>query len=85
MRTPIKLLVAIGTEFVEEENLCRVTRVTDVDFDTLDTVTGIVQVRSLRAWETGFLNNVSGLTGLLKFREDTKKARVEHDATIPKV
>lgn len=82
MRLPIKLLVAIGTEFIENENLQRVTRVTDLDFDSLDTVTGQVKVRSLRAWETEkFRNKISGVTGLLKIRQDSKKARAEYEGT----
>ena len=70
MRVPIKSLVAIGTEFIEDEHLCTVTRVTDLDFDTLDKVTGTVIIRSLGAWSTEkFLNSISGCTGLLKIAE----------------
>jgi len=69
MRIPLKLLVTIGTSFIENNNPCKVTRVTDTTFDTLDTSTGNVKVRSLRAWETEkFLNSISGCTGLLKIR-----------------
>jgi hypothetical protein len=67
MRTPLKLLVTVGTEFFEDEAPSRVTRVTDLMFDTLNTVDGTVKVRSLRAWETlNFLNRISGVTGLLR-------------------
>jgi hypothetical protein len=70
MRVSLKTLICIGTGFMESGNLCRVTRVTDTMFDTLDTVTGKVKVRNLRAWETGqFVNSISGVTGLLRIRE----------------
>jgi hypothetical protein len=76
MRILIKLLVGIGTAFIENEHECTVTRVTDLDFDTLDKITGNVKIRSLQAWESErFLNSISGCTGLLKMPDESKKAR----------
>ena len=74
-RVPLKLVVGIGTRFNEQDkdghyNPCIVTRVTDLDFDTLDTVTGLIQVRNLRIWESErFRNRINGLTDLLKLSE----------------
>jgi hypothetical protein len=69
VRLSIKSLVTIGVRFIENGNMCKVTRVTDVDFDTLDTVSGNVTVRNLKAWESErFVNSISGVTGLLKIR-----------------
>jgi hypothetical protein len=69
LKLSIKSLVCIGTEFIENEHLCIVTRVTDIDFDTLDTVTRTVSIRNLRQWENEkFINSISACTGLLKIR-----------------
>jgi hypothetical protein len=76
LRIPIKSLVHVGTAFIEDEHMCRVTRVTDMDFDTLDTVTGDVVIRSLHEWETPrFINSISGVTGLLHMRERTDASK----------
>lgn len=76
MRIPIKSLVTPGVEFIENEHLCRLTRVTDLDFDTLDTKTGTVVIRSLHEWETPrFMNSISGVTGLLKIHENAKATK----------
>jgi hypothetical protein len=72
MRLPIKSLVCIGTEFIENNNPCVVTRVTDLHFDTLDKVNRTVKVRSLKSWENEkFMNSISACTGLLKIRESS--------------
>jgi hypothetical protein len=78
MRVPLKLLIGPNTRFIENEHECKVTRVTDLDFDTLDTVTREVKVRSLRFWETTkFVNSISGVTGLLSLREQTSRRSEE--------
>jgi hypothetical protein len=67
LKMPLKTLVGLTTTFVENGNFCKVTRVTDFDFDTLDTVTGAVTVRSLHEWQTPrFTNGISCVRGLLK-------------------
>lgn len=70
-RIPIKLLVGIGTEFQERGRDCVVTRVTDLDFDTLDKESGTVVVRSLGVWEwSEFTNRLSGVRKLLRMPQN---------------
>lgn len=83
IKTPLKLLVTIGTTFFENEHPCVVTRVTDLDFDTLDKETRAVTVRNLRAWESErFLNSISAVAHLLKLENRTKENRKEYDERL---
>jgi hypothetical protein len=69
MRLSLKSAVCVGTEFIEKQHPCIITRVTDIDFDTLDTIERTIKVRSLAVWEREkFVNSISGCTGLLKIR-----------------
>ena len=82
-KIPIKLLVGIGTAFFENEHPCTVTRVTDIEFDTLDKETGRIKVRNLRAWESErFLNSISAVSGLLKLENKTKKYREDYEQQV---
>lgn len=75
MRTDLKSSVCVGTQFTENNNPCVVTRVTDINFDTLDKTTRQVKVRNLRSWENEkFLNSISGCTGLLKVRNNVENS-----------
>lgn len=66
-RIPLKTAIRIGTEFKESGRDCVVTRVTDLDFDTLDKDSGSVTVRSLAAWDSpSFTNRLSGVRNLLR-------------------
>lgn len=66
-RIPLKARIGVGTEFQERGRDCVVTRVTDLDFDTLDKESGMVAVRNLVVWENvEFTNRLSGIRNLLR-------------------
>jgi len=61
MRLNEKQRMTVGASFVENEEKQNVTRVTDLDFDTVAERTGIVKTRNLGLFDSDkFMNQISG-------------------------
>lgn len=75
-RLPLKQLVTVGTTFNKGGRSYRITRVTDLVFDAIDTLSGEIRIRSLGLWEReSFMRDISLVRGLLSMSNPRDRER----------